>query len=237
MSGTELSGFLSIYPAKLLEYSLAAGYLVLFTAFWRYVRGRPAPVVVAEPRRARPAGATALAGAGWFALPGDVLLHPGHTWARPLADGLVEVGLDDLAARLLGPVAGMSLPRPGERVAQGSPAFAAVDGGRRVDLLSPVEGEVAEVNPLASSDLWQFEPYGAGWLFKVKPGRWKADERQLLAGEAARRWLEQASASLAARASPELGAVLQDGGAPLHGIARELEPDRWDELCREYFRT
>jgi hypothetical protein len=37
--------------------------------------------------------------------------------------------------------------------------------------------------------------------------------------------------------SPQLGAVLQDGGAPVHGIARELEPDRWDELCREYFRS
>lgn len=233
MTGSE---FLSIYPAKLLEYSLAAGYLLLFTAFWRYVRGRPVAQSAAERSRARPAGATALAG-GWFALPGDVLLHPGHTWARAGADGLVEVGVDDLAARLLGPVEEMSLPQPGAKVAQGSPAFAAVDGDRRVDLVSPVAGEVAEVNPLASSDLWQFEPYGAGWLFKVRPGRWKADERQLLAGEAARLWLEQASASLAARASPELGAVLQDGGAPLHGIARELEPDRWDGLCREYFRT
>jgi glycine cleavage system H lipoate-binding protein len=230
--------FLSTYPAKLLEYSLAAGYLLLFTAFWRYVRGGPIARTVAERSRGRHAGATAVASQGWFALPGDVLLHPGHTWARAGADGLVEVGLDDFAARLLGPVERMALPEAGARVAQGAPAIAAEDHGRRVDLVSPVDGEVAEVNPLASAaDLWQFEPYGAGWLFKVRPGHWKTDERQLLAGESARRWLEEAGASLAARASPQLGAVLQDGGIPLHGIARELEPEHWDELCREYFRS
>jgi glycine cleavage system H lipoate-binding protein len=230
--------FLSTYPAKLLEYSLAAGYLVLFTAFWRYLRGGPAAQPVAEWSRGRPAGATAVASQGWFTLPGDVLLHPGHTWARAEAGGLVAVGLDDFAARLLGPVERMALPQAGAPVAQGAPAFAAEDGGRRVELVSPVAGEVAEVNPLArEADLWQFEPYGAGWLFKVRPARWTADERQLLAGESARRWLEQAGESLAARASPQLGAVLQDGGTPLHGIARELEPERWDELCREYFRS
>jgi glycine cleavage system H lipoate-binding protein len=193
---------------------------------------------VAERSRGRHAGATAVTSQGWFALPGDVLLHPGHTWARPAANGLVEVGLDDFAARLLGPVERMHLPTPGQSVAQGVPAVGAEDGGRRVELVSPIDGEVAEVNPLAAeADVWQYEPYGAGWLFKVIPARLAANERQLLGGEAARRWVEQASESLAARVSPQLGAVLQDGGAPVHGIARELEPDRWDELCREYFRS
>jgi hypothetical protein len=36
MTGTE---FLASYPAKLMEYALAIGYLVLFIPFWRYVHG------------------------------------------------------------------------------------------------------------------------------------------------------------------------------------------------------
>ncbi len=55
--------FLSIYPAKLLEYGLAVLYLVLFVPFWSYVRGgarraamKPA-VKVGAP--ARPGGAAA----------------------------------------------------------------------------------------------------------------------------------------------------------------------------------
>ncbi len=229
--------FLATYPAKLMEYSLGAGYLVCFTFFWRYLNGGRALAKEAVRAR-RPAGATATAAPGWFTVPGDVLLHPGHTWARPGADGLVEVGLDDFATRLLGPVERLGLPEAGSAVAQGAPAFLAAEGSHRVALVSPVDGKVAEVNPLAArADLWQLEPYGAGWLFKVRPDRLSANQRQLLAGEAAQRWVEQAGASLAARASPQLGAVLQDGGAPVHGIARELAPNGWAELCREYFRT
>ena len=36
---------------------------------------------------------------------------------------------------------------------------------------------------------------------------------------------------------PELGRVLQDGGAPVHGIARALAGDGWEALAREHFRT
>jgi glycine cleavage system H lipoate-binding protein len=178
--------------------------------------------------------AAAATAASWFEVPEGVLLHPGHTWARLAADGLVAVGLDDFAARLLGPVESIGLPERGAAVAQGVPALLARDGGKVVPLVSPVDGTVAEVNPAAA---WQHAPYEAGWLFKVRPARLVENERQLLAGLAARRWLEQAGESLAARASPGLGAVLQDGGTPVHGIAREIEPERWDELCREYFRS
>lgn len=230
--------FLATYPAKLMEYSLGVGYLLLFIPFWRYLQGGQ-PVAAVERSVQRGRGALRAAGAeaqSWFQLPEGVLLHPGHTWARALPGGLVEVGLDDFAARLLGPIERLGLPPAGAQVAQGSPAFLAEDGSKRVPLVSPVDGTVAEVNAAAErSGAWQHEPYA--WLVRVKPARLPANEKQLLGGEAGRRWLEQAAASLAARASPQLGAVLQDGGVPVHGIARELAPERWDELCREYFRS
>lgn len=226
--------FLATYPAKLMEYALAVGYLLLFVPFWRYVQGGRAVVRAAAP--ARHAGATAPAAGSWFTVPEGVLLHPGHTWARRCADGLVEVGLDDFASRLLGPVEGMALPAPGTLVTQGLPAVQARDGGRSVGLVAPVDGMVAEVNPEAAGG-WLHEPYGAGWLFKVRPARLETNVRQLLSGLAARRWLDQAAESLAGRLSPQLGQVLQDGGTPVHGLARELEPERWDALCREYFRS
>jgi glycine cleavage system H protein len=232
MTGQE---FLSSYPAKLMEYTLAVAYLLVFIPFWRYVHGTPRVRPVAVPVRERvPAGATATA-PGWFSLPAGLFLHPGHTWMRPSGDGLVEVGLDDFAARMLGPVERLDLPRPGAAVGQGMAALMAREGTKRVPLVSPVTGTVSEVNPAAAGGAWQREPYGA-WLFKVRPAALAANRQQLFAGAEAQRWLEEAGARLAARASPELGAVLQDGGAPVHGIARELEPERWDELCHEYFQ-
>ncbi|WP_242392733.1 glycine cleavage system protein H [Anaeromyxobacter oryzisoli] len=227
---------LSVYPAKLLEYTLAIGYLLLFIPFWRYVQGGKrvaAEVPVRAPARipARPAYA------GWFQVPAGVHLHPGHTWARLEPDGLVAVGADDFAHRLVGP-ARVELPRLGDKVAQGEPALALVQADRRVPMLAPVDGTVVAVNAAAGERAEGTEdPYGAGWLFKVKPPRLAANLRQLLSGAPAHRLLDEASERLALRMSPELGRVLQDGGTPVHGIAQELSGDDWDGFARTFFLT
>ena len=243
---------LSVYPAKLLEYGLGIGYLLLFIPFWRYVQGGrrevrevvrvAAPVreaVSAALRAARPAGATALArpaSAGWFHVPADVHLHPGHTWARLEGDGLVSVGIDDFAHKLVGP-ATVELPAVGTHVAQGEPAIELRDEDRGVPMLSPVDGTVVAVNPRIRAHGELEDPYGAGWLFKVKAPRLAANFRQLQAEAPAQRMLDAAGDTLALRLAPELGQVLQDGGTPVHGIARALAGERWDELAREYFLT
>jgi glycine cleavage system H protein len=174
---------LSIYPAKMMEYCLAIGYLLLFVPFWKYVQGgRPAAADARAERPARAstaaraaAGAVALprpAGAGWFHVPPGVHLHPGHTWARLDADGLVSVGIDDFAHKLVGPAA-VELPALGAKVHQGDPALALRDGGRGVPLVSPVDGTVVAVNPAATASHAAAldDPYGAGWLFKVTAPR------------------------------------------------------------------
>jgi glycine cleavage system H protein len=177
------------------------------------------------------------AAAGWFHVPPGVHLHPGHTWARLEPDGLVTVGIDDFAHKLVGPAA-VELPTVGAHVAQGEPAIELRDEDRDVPLLSPVDGTVVAVNPAArTNDAALDDPYGAGWLFKVKAGRLAANLRQLRAEEPARRMLAEAEELLARRMSPELGHVLQDGGTPVHGIARALAGDGWDALARECFLT
>lgn len=216
---------LSVYPAKALEYLLGAGYLVLFVFFWRYVQGGARARVRAAARAAAPRSS------GWFALPAGVHLHPGHTWARVEADGLVTVGLDDFASKLVGPVQ-VELPAVGARLLQGEPAVAVTDGIRRAGLAAPVDGTVVAVNVHPSP---HDDPYGAGWLFRVQAPRLSANLRQLLRGSAAHRLLEDVSEQLARRLNPELGAVLQDGGAPISGIARAIQGDRWDDLAREFF--
>ncbi len=185
---------------------------------------------------ARPAGATALRpSAGWFHIPPGVRLHPGHTWARLEGDGLVTVGIDDFAHKLVGP-ASVELPKLGEKVAQGEPALALADEGCSVPMLSPVDGTVVAVNPALKGCADALaEPYGAGWLFKVKPARLTANLRQLHETAAANRMLEDAGEALVRRMDPELGRVLQDGGVPVHGIARALAGDDWETFAREFF--
>ncbi len=226
--------FLSMYPAKLAEYSLAITYMVAFVGWWKFVNGGKRDELEMSLEHREPASAEQ----PWFSIPADVWLHPGHTWARASADGTVAVGLDDFAAKLVGPVERIALPKPGAPVGQGIPAVALGASGKSVPMLSPVDGVVSEVNEeLLNDPALLANPYVQGWLFKVRPARLAANERQLLGGERARAFLDAAATALAAKVSPDLGHVLQDGGTPVTGIAQELEPERWDELARNFFLT
>lgn len=214
---------LSPHATKALEYLIAVSYLLLFIPFWRFVQGSPAP--------ARSFGF------GWFQAPEDVHLHAGHAWARALA-GNVTVGLDDFAHRLIGPIDALKMPEVGAYVRQGQTAFTVIAGGKPIDVLSPVDGHVVAVNEAAQAHPKDTvcDPYGTGWLMKVEPRWLTANLKNLFSGETARRFLDAAAEKLAGRLTPELGMALQDGGTPVHGIAREIDPERWDEIVRQALR-
>jgi hypothetical protein len=105
-------------------------------------------------------------------------------------------------------------------------------------MLSPVDGIVVETNPDAVSPGGvQPDPYGGGWLLKVKPTRLAANLKNLAVDGAAQRFMSAAADLLRGRMAPELGLVYQDGGVPVHGIARRLDPENWHEMAREFFLT
>jgi glycine cleavage system H protein len=216
-------------PTKGIEYLLAIGYLALLVPFWFFVlrrRERPALTVA----RAREAGA----GPGWFRVPAGFHFHRGHTWAQPEENGLLRVGMDDFARLLLGRPQAFALPGVGDRVAQGETGWSVTVDGREVSLLSPVEGEVAEVNPaaLANPAIVQADPYGS-WLFKVRASKPGGGLKNLLPASIARSWMDDTSRRLSTMMAPELGTVLQDGGVIAPGLARELAGDEWHQLAAE----
>jgi glycine cleavage system H protein len=221
---------LTLYSAKMLEYGIAVLFLLLFIPFWRYVQGPTKAPALAAARSRTPVTRAA----EWFLTPADRLFHRGHAWLKGGDDGLVTVGLDDFAAKLVGPLSRISLPAIGAPVGQGEQAWRLMAAdGRSVDMLSPVDGTVVELNDAlaASPDLAERDPYGGGWLMKVRPSRLRANRTNLMAGRAVHRWMEEAAASLGGPFAPGLGALAQDGGAPVSGMARAIDPDRWDRLA------
>jgi glycine cleavage system H lipoate-binding protein len=226
--------FLTSYSVKTVEYLIAVSFLLLFVPFWRFVNARVATEAV-------PATAPGWLGqmVEWFRVPEQLHFHPGHAWARVGADNLVTVGVDDFASKLVGRPSTLRLPEVGSRIAQGERAWSLTCDGKTVDMLAPVDGTVVAVNPrvATSPGLITDDPYGDGWLVKVTPGRIGANLKELLSGRRAQRWIEEACEGLNALMSPEMGRVLQDGGVPADGMARNLDPVHWDDLARRFLLT
>lgn len=226
---------LTMYSVKAAEYFIAVSFLILFIPFWRFVNAAR----VAEP--AAEAGISRVLGrvADWFVVPDELYFHPGHAWVRPETRNLVTVGMDDFAHKLVGRVSAVELPEVGARLGQGKKGWSLVRDSKSVDMLSPVDGTVVAVNELAmeSPDTLNSDPYGDGWLLKVKVPRAAADSRNLLSGSLARQWMEEVSRDLSGRLSSGLGLLSQDGGLPVEGMARNVDPADWDRLVRKFFLT
>ena len=222
---------LDIFATKGVEYLILIAFLGCLVVFWRLLsRPRPQPALAAAP---------AVHHRGWFEVRDPLLYHPGHTWALPRQDGLLTVGVDDFAQKLLGEADAVRLPDVGAAVEQGMPGFRLAVDGKDLDLLSPVDGVVVARNERAVGrpGLVNDDPYGEGWLLRIRPTRVKPNLVGLLSGDLARAWMHETEDALRRRLSPELGLVLQDGGVPICGIAQAIAPEGWVDVAKDLLKT
>jgi glycine cleavage system H lipoate-binding protein len=168
-----------------------------------------------------------------------VYYHQGHSWAIPESGDMVRVGIDDFAQKLVGRIDAITCPPVGSEVTQGKKGWTLLVNSKSIDMLSPVDGTVVGVNEglLSSPEMISGDPYGESWVMKVQARKLSANLRNLVSGGTARKWMEEVSANLLSRANYHLGPVSQDGGAPVDGIARSLDRERWDEIAREFLQV
>ncbi len=103
-------------------------------------------------------------------IPSDLKFASSHEWARANGDGTVTIGISDHAQGQLGDLVYVEVPEAG-RTVDAAEACAVVESVKAAsDVYSPVAGEVVETNEsLADSpELVNQDPYGEGWLFKVR---------------------------------------------------------------------
>jgi len=94
-----------------------------------------------------------------------------HEWVRDNGDGTLTVGITDHAQEALGDLVFVELPEVGLRV-ESAEACAVIESVKAAsDVYSPLTGEVTATNPLLENtpETINEDPYGAGWLFKLRP--------------------------------------------------------------------
>jgi len=103
-------------------------------------------------------------------IPSDLKYIETHQWVRVHADGTATIGITDFAQEQLGDVVYIGVPEVGEMVTGGEEAGVAESVKSASDVFSPVTGEVLEINEALEDEPEKVneDPYGDGWLFKVK---------------------------------------------------------------------
>jgi glycine cleavage system H protein len=104
-------------------------------------------------------------------VPGDLRYTRSHEWVRTLPDGSVEIGITDHAQGALGDLVFVEVPEAGRQVSGGD-AFAVVESVKAAsDVYSPIGGEVIAGNDAlaAQPELVNQDPYGQGWLARLRP--------------------------------------------------------------------
>jgi glycine cleavage system H protein len=100
----------------------------------------------------------------------DLKYSESHEWLRDLGNGEALVGISAHAQELLGDVVYVELPKIGTEVQAGDVIGVVESVKAASDIYSPAAGQVLEVNSLleAEPNLLNQDPYGQGWIFKLK---------------------------------------------------------------------
>ena len=93
-----------------------------------------------------------------------------HEWVRDEGNGVFTIGITEHAQDLLGDMVFLDLPDVGDAVTTGEDCAVAESVKAASDVYAPLTGEVVEVNEELenSPELVNSDPFGEGWLFKIK---------------------------------------------------------------------
>ncbi|WP_046005554.1 glycine cleavage system protein GcvH [Pseudoalteromonas rubra] len=110
-------------------------------------------------------------------IPSELKYATSHEWVRAEGDGTYTVGITEHAQELLGDMVFVDLPDVGDEVDAGEDCAVAESVKAASDIYAPIGGEIVAINEELedSPESVNNDPYGDGWLFRVKA----SDESEL----------------------------------------------------------
>jgi glycine cleavage system H lipoate-binding protein len=175
-----------------------------------------------------------------FAMADGYYYHRGHSWARIEHGGMVRVGIDEFALKLVGRLSAIDLPKIGSHLAQTEVGWTLWRDEKEARMLAPMNGIVLATNQRLLSDMEtaKRDPFDQGWLLVVEPLRLKQNLANLLFGREAASWLSAESQRLQQAAISKYGMPLAaTGGEIVDDIYGALGDKPWEELVHEFLLT
>ena len=226
-----------IFATKGLEYLIIIAFLVLLIPFWVVLNKQ-----VKITRQIHKA--LGILTANILKIPQGLFYSRNHTWMYMEKSGVANVGLDDLLLHITGEVKFRTLKNPGEIMHKGDLLAEIDQHGKILRIFSPVSGKIIDTNSLLNDNPGVLieDPYGKGWIYKIKPTNWIAEVKSCYFAEEATNWSEKELirfkdflAATIKNHSPEASMViLQDGGELCDYSLSSLPDETWKDFQKEF---
>lgn len=117
-------------------------------------------------------------------IPAELRYASSHEWIRVEDDGTAYVGISDHAQDAMGDLVYVELPEVGQKLSQGEESGVVESVKAASDIYAPVSGEIVAVNEALDDtpELVNQDPYGDGWLYRIKVAD-KSELEQLLSAD------------------------------------------------------
>jgi glycine cleavage system H protein len=229
--------YTNIFETKGIEYLIIIAFLVLIIPFWIIINRQA--VIKRQIRNA-----IGILSSGILRIPQGLFYSKNHTWAHLEKSGIANVGLDDFLLHLTGEVKFSNLKKPGNFINKGELLADIDQNGKLLQIYSPLSGRIMNTNTMLyeSPGVINEDPYGKGWIYKIKPSEWIAETDSYYLAENAIAWskkeLERFKDFMAVsmkKYSPETSMViLQDGGELRDQPLSELPNEVWQDFQKSF---
>ena len=175
-----------------------------------------------------------------FILPGGVFVSEGHVWANVTIPGLVRVGMDDFARKMIGRIDAVEFPAKGSEVKKGGTLFTIRQAERKAAFASPVAGKIHSVNAELAQNLSWFEkqPYEKGWVCSLKPDQLAADLESLRIGDKAAAWYQEEIRRICELLAPGEGGdrpgTVPEAGQLVEGQLEDMDDSMWKKFADSF---
>jgi CheY-like chemotaxis protein len=178
-----------------------------------------------------------------FLLPGGVFISEGHVWASVTIPGLVRVGLDDFARKMIGRIDAIKFPCKDATVRKGELLFAICQGERTAEFYSPLTGIIHSVNTELAQNLTWLEKqlYEKGWICSIRPEHLSTELETLRVGEKAASWYQQEIERIRRLLAPETDKGYSEGlpdiGLLVEGQLEETDAQMWQKFVETFLKN